>query len=450
MEYEDLDSTNFTFNDLDIIENTFHKDGKIIIDGILVADLDFQYIIYTWYVPFLFFILGIACIGNIIILSSSFFIQKPISIYLKLCLSLANSDLWAAILIAIGLYVNSYLPSVIGKPIPSLCFNLRLEVVRISGMFTSVLHLLALSVGQFLGIICPFKHKRYATSRRVNCTIICMYIFPVFIMSFIFYFFIDDEPLRPCTHSSYSQLPFRTLIFLLFTIPLIITFILYFIILYILLNKREGNLNRYGGSMVNRSKIQNKLNIVKITFTILTTFTFSWGICVLYFFLVCKKGCLIIYLVSIDFYTAFACNSFVNTMVVLKLALNPLIYAFRIDKIRDGIMKMFCTVGCCGIILYICKLKKFFNSGSGIINIDSTRGYQKNDNLLSIQEDNIIDEKFSIQMVEEIIPMGNENSNQLIGRKKRTPDGRMTIVHAEINDCYMINKDIKNISVTTV
>jgi len=57
------------------------------------------------------------------------------------------------------------------------------------------------------------------------------------------------------------------------------------------------------------------MKLLTTTLLILSTFTLSWGVCVLYFVLVCKRGCPFIYLESISFQTGLLLNSSVNFLV---------------------------------------------------------------------------------------------------------------------------------------
>src|SRR5688572_14215729 len=66
-------------------------------------------------------------------------------------------------------------------------------------------------------------------------------------------------------------------------------------------------------------RVRSKLKLVWTTLLILSTFTLSWGVCVLYFVLVCKEGCAFIYLKSISFRFGFLLNSTVNFLVRLFL-----------------------------------------------------------------------------------------------------------------------------------
>uniref|UniRef100_A0A0K0E605 G_PROTEIN_RECEP_F1_2 domain-containing protein n=1 Tax=Strongyloides stercoralis TaxID=6248 RepID=A0A0K0E605_STRER len=321
-------------------------------------------------------------------------------------------------------------------------------------MFTSVLHLLALAFGQFLVTVRPMQFHCYATSRRVNTIICLMYIFPIFIVSFVFYIFLGNESSKNCLYNSYSHFPFRAFIFCLFSIPLIITFGLYIIILYILLNKRERDLFRHGGSIANRNrekKFKSKINIVKTTLIILTTFTFSWGICVLYFFLVCKKDCPIIYLVSIDFYTSFVCNTFVNTMVVLKLALNPLIYAFRIEKIRNAITKIFnrikryfllhITIPFCSFNNSNISLKNFkclCKRKIKIMNVVNNEEFNKNHIILNNQSNKINNLKIDNKNVGKSCSILTEKNRHPVKQKETSNKSKEVMLYTDINDFYTI------------
>ncbi|VDK48972.1 unnamed protein product [Anisakis simplex] len=114
---------------------------------------------YIWLVPLMISILMIAIIGNSLIVISSPWLSPPVTPYLRLCVSLAAADMWAASLLTAGLIVNSYLTVVIRIRKKSDCFAAILEVFRIGGMLTSDLHLFALAINQFVGITWPLKYK---------------------------------------------------------------------------------------------------------------------------------------------------------------------------------------------------------------------------------------------------------------------------------------------------
>lgn len=98
-------------------------------------------------------------IGNGLIVLSAPFTSKKLSPYHRLCISLAASDAWAGSLLITGLIVNSYMPVVLKMQKKNDCMAAVLEIFRIAGMLTSNLHILALAVNQFIGIVHPIKYK---------------------------------------------------------------------------------------------------------------------------------------------------------------------------------------------------------------------------------------------------------------------------------------------------
>uniref|UniRef100_A0A914YCS4 G-protein coupled receptors family 1 profile domain-containing protein n=1 Tax=Panagrolaimus superbus TaxID=310955 RepID=A0A914YCS4_9BILA len=97
-----------------------------------------------------------------------------------------------------------------------------------------------------------------------------------------------------------------------------------------------------------RRRVKSKLKLVWTTLLILSTFTLSWGLCVLYFVLVCIDGCIFVYRYSVSFQVGFLLNSTVNFLVMVKLLLNPLIYALRMKHIRKSVQACLrLTCFCC-------------------------------------------------------------------------------------------------------
>ncbi|KAF7638568.1 G_PROTEIN_RECEP_F1_2 domain-containing protein, partial [Meloidogyne graminicola] len=259
--------------------------------------------IYSWLVPSMITILLMAVIGNGLIVISSKWLSIEASHYNWLCISLAGSDCWAAILLIIGLLINSYMPIVLkiylkkGK-----CLAAFLEIFRISGMLTSNLHILALASNQFLGICYPLLYKTTITTERIKTIILFIWLIPI---GFVGTWFIsipgDNLFSFGCKYEFYTHLPFP-------------------------LNKFRKNKKLF------KRKLKSKLKLLTTTLIILSTFTLSW---------VCKIGCPFIYLESISFETGFLINSTVNFMVAFKLIINPLIYALRMGHIKRSISILF-------------------------------------------------------------------------------------------------------------
>uniref|UniRef100_A0A1I7YEX7 G_PROTEIN_RECEP_F1_2 domain-containing protein n=1 Tax=Steinernema glaseri TaxID=37863 RepID=A0A1I7YEX7_9BILA len=302
--------------------------------------------VYVWLIPFMIAILSVAILGNGIIVISSPYLVAPVSPYLRMCVSLAAADMWAASLLIAGLIGNSYMPVVMRVKKSNECVSAVLEIFRISGMLTSDLHIFALAVNQFIGIMWPLKYKMMITTRRMRLLILALWAVPIGFLCAWFFALPDDGLRHPkCVFMFYSKLPFRLTIFLLFVVPLLATYALYVIILSTLLKVKAKcdinvNIRRIGHSTY-RNRVQSKLKLVWTTLLILGTFTLSWGLCVLYFALVCVDGCVFIYRKSVSFYMGFFLNSSVNSLVMIKLAINPCIYAFRIRHIRSSILSLF-------------------------------------------------------------------------------------------------------------
>ncbi|KAK0399100.1 hypothetical protein QR680_002899 [Steinernema hermaphroditum] len=144
--------------------------------------------------------------------------------------------MWAASLLIAGLIGNSYMPVVMRVKKSSECVSAVLEIFRIGGMLTSDLHIFALAMNQFIGIMWPLKYKMMITTRRIRLLIFLLWIVPVLFL-FAWFVALENDGLRhpKCVFMFYSKLPFRLTIFLFFIIPLLATYALYAIILSTLL-----------------------------------------------------------------------------------------------------------------------------------------------------------------------------------------------------------------------
>lgn len=64
--------------------------------------------------------------------------------------------------------INSYMPVVLRVRKKNDCIAAALEIFRISGMLTSNMHILALAINQFIGIVYPLKYKVGGHSKEPN------------------------------------------------------------------------------------------------------------------------------------------------------------------------------------------------------------------------------------------------------------------------------------------
>ncbi|GMR45470.1 hypothetical protein PMAYCL1PPCAC_15665, partial [Pristionchus mayeri] len=306
--------------------------------------LDHLKIIYAFLLPPMIIILLIAVLGNGIIVVSAHKLTSPVSPYLRLCVSLAAADAWAAFLMMTGLIVNSLMPVMLGVKKQTMCFDAVLEIFRISGMLTSDMHLFALAINQFIGTMWPLKYKMIVTSRRLRSLVFLLWIVPIIFTGSWFFLIPGDGFRHPkCNFVFYNRFaPFRITIFIVFMLPLLATLFIYAIILNHLL-KAKAQFNKtteVSGSTKcapRKNHVNSRLKLVWTTLLIVSTFAFSWGICVFYFILVCKQDCMFIYMHHVGLYAGIFFGSTVNCLVILKLAANPFIYTLRIRAIRRSV-----------------------------------------------------------------------------------------------------------------
>lgn len=121
-------------------------------------DLDIRPI-YTYLCPVIIFICFFSILFNAILIGisrqSKVVHKSPI---LLLSLNLAVIDLIAALFNGFGILFNSYLPEVYDIKMGQ-CSMLIFEVIRCAALVASALHLLALAVVHYRGIVNPLHYR---------------------------------------------------------------------------------------------------------------------------------------------------------------------------------------------------------------------------------------------------------------------------------------------------
>lgn len=86
-----------------------------------------QMMLYLVCIPLILVICLLAALANIFVLLARLYVKSR-SNSLELTFSLAASDTWTSIVVAASLFINSFMPVILGIPQSSLCFSLTLEV----------------------------------------------------------------------------------------------------------------------------------------------------------------------------------------------------------------------------------------------------------------------------------------------------------------------------------
>ncbi len=307
--------------------------------------------IYQWLIPLLCIFLFVSVLCNILILSSVRWIQKKPSPYLRVCISLSAADASTAFLLLIGLLLNSYFPVVHGVQFTALlsCLALVFETLRLSLLLISDLHLLALALVHYFSLLFPLHFKVKMTSRLTIKLILLIWSVPFLILVTIF----SVQPnqgfrSKACHVPFYHRFPFRLAVFLMFSLPLLISLALYLVILTVLWCKKRPkpsessqptptttptHRRQQGGSRgtLNRKKLG-------LTTALITgTFVICWFPLVLWFTLACLGGCYFSLQEDFHHLTAVTIGCIVNALVILNFLLNPLIYALRLEAIQGAI-----------------------------------------------------------------------------------------------------------------
>lgn len=121
-------------------------------------DLDIRPL-YEYLCPVIIFICFFSVLFNAILMGisrqSKVINKSPI---LLLSLNLAVTDLIASLMNGLGILFNSYLPEVHDIK-TSRCWILILEIIRCAALVASALHLLALAIVHYRGIVNPLHYR---------------------------------------------------------------------------------------------------------------------------------------------------------------------------------------------------------------------------------------------------------------------------------------------------
>lgn len=135
-------------------------------------------LLYRYIVPVLIVLAGASALLNGTILMLHYCVRRPLSTTLKLTFGLAAADLATSTILTFNFIVNSFLPVVYEINVAGACLMIALEALRLGSIFTSILHLLLLTVNHYMAIAYAATYKRKLSSRIVAVLMVAFWALP--------------------------------------------------------------------------------------------------------------------------------------------------------------------------------------------------------------------------------------------------------------------------------
>lgn len=287
----------------------------------------------------------ISLVFNIIIVFSVRWIRKSLSPTLYLSLSLAVADAYASVVLGLGFVFNTLLPIVYGinLGIYNDCYGLILEAFRLAGVVVAVLHLLALAINHYIGILRPLHYAAIVTKRTVFWVIGAIWLLPN-IFFFAYFSLVPEDGFQSPYCSKYDfliRIPFRAIFSMLFFLPLICMSVMYSHMFVVVKRHQRGMLQLPSSRQLHKS-----VKAIITTLLILGTYLLGWMPAVLYFILTCLE-CPIPFQ-QLTVWVRVPVGIFINSMIVMKNFVDPIIYVVRMPEIKGALRRLYRTR--CGFV----------------------------------------------------------------------------------------------------
>ncbi|XP_064457107.1 adrenocorticotropic hormone receptor-like [Ornithodoros turicata] len=292
--------------------------------------------VYALAVPALLLGCFLSFIFNAGVLLSVRWLRRVLSPTLCFSLSLTFADAYSSLLLGTGLFVNSYLPSHgVSLGPKEDCFRLGLEAFRLSGLLVSALHLLALAVNHYLGILRPLHYASTVTRRTCELVIGFLWIGPI--VFFLVYFSVvpgEGFQSENCSKVGFfRRSPFSVTLSSLFALPLLFMMFIYCHIYVVIRHHRYGVIQ-----MASSRHLRRNVKAVRTTLCILGTYIACWMPAVVFFVLTCVECPYPITEVPMDVRVSLGIST--NALIIVKALVDPFIYAARMPEVKDAVLKM--------------------------------------------------------------------------------------------------------------
>lgn len=311
-------------------------DSNSSIRGLSSSFSEDQRYVYSFAVPVLLVGCTLAFFFNATVLMSLRWLRRPMSPTLCFSLSLTFADALSAVLLGTGLLLNSYLP-IYGISLGSKerCIVLILEVFRLSGLLASALHLLALAVNHYVGILRPLHYAAMVTRRSSELAILVLWIIPVLIF-FIYFAAVPGEGLqsKDCVEVGFlRRRGFSVTLSVLFALPLMFMTVIYSHIFVVIQRHRAGLV-----SFPSARQLRRSVKAAYTTLWILGTYLLGWMPAVVFIVLTCTECAFPIFQVPMS--TRMTLGILTNALIIGKNLVDPFIYAARMLEVKEALQRM--------------------------------------------------------------------------------------------------------------
>uniref|UniRef100_T1IW61 G-protein coupled receptors family 1 profile domain-containing protein n=1 Tax=Strigamia maritima TaxID=126957 RepID=T1IW61_STRMM len=229
---------------------------------------------YKIAIPIMLFFCVISIVINLIIVAAVRWLRHmtPTQCF---SISLALTNAYLSLVIGLGLLINSLLTAAykIHLGLYYQCGALTLEALRMAGMVSSVLHLLALAINHYIGILRPLHYASTMTRRTTMLCIVIMWTVPL-LFYFIYFSSLTASAYQSiyCTNFNFfGEFPFRIVTSVLFFVPLLLMAIVYAHIFVLVRQHQKGILQNQ-----NRNQLNRNVKAIYTTLLILGTYLIGW------------------------------------------------------------------------------------------------------------------------------------------------------------------------------
>lgn len=307
--------------------------------------------VYSFAIPIMILICILAFAANLLVLISCKWVRDRLTPTLKLTFSLAAADAWTSLVIMEGLVANSYLPYVLLVPKSPRqdCVSYAMEAFRLGGMLTSVLHLLTMSLNHYAATAFPVSYRIWSSKSWITWLMILLWVTPPVGFLLVFLAFNDETfYARHCNAQFLDKTGFRLAVFSLIFVPLGLMTIVYVKIAF-LLSMLQRQVHGRTTSQQQQKSLRRKAKTIITALLIVSTFLIGWVPSIALYAVTCQS-CVFPYKELIKYpRSTLSLTIAVNTLIIMKGLLNPLIYGIRIPEIQKAILSAYF---CC------CKIKR--------------------------------------------------------------------------------------------